>query len=151
MHALVAAALALLLIGVPVAAERQSALSFAVEFAAGTLAAAVPFYAVLYRTSETLQPFQASRSAEPATEDILLGLAVPPLMAGAAVAYVGSLFGVTGKLAGLAAILGAAVSEIFALQLWQLDVPEWLKVIAVPAITSLGATIAFNHQARSSP
>jgi len=147
MHALMVATLVLVLIGAPVVAA-QSALSFAIEFSAGSLAAAVPFYAVLFRTSEALQPWQTSRFAEPSTEDILIGLAVPPLAAGAAVAYTGSLFGVTGPFAGLAAILGASVGEIFAVQLWQLDVPEWVKTIAVPAITSLGATIAFNHQAR---
>jgi len=91
MHALVVAMLVLVLIGVPVAAA-QTALSFAIELSAGTLAAAVPFYTVLFRTSEALQPFQTSRFAEPSTEDIFLGLAVPPLLAGAAVAYTGSLY-----------------------------------------------------------
>jgi len=148
MHALIVTTLALVLIGVPVAAA-QTALSFAIEFSAGTLAAAVPFYMVLFRTSEAPPPFRPSRFAEPATEDIFLGLALPPLLSGAAVACAGSLFGVTGPLAGFAAILGASVGEIFAVQLWQLDLPKWLKTIAVPAITSLGATIAFNRQART--
>ena len=149
MHALMVTTLVVVLIGVPVASA-QSPLSFAIEFSAGTLAAAVPFYAVLYRTSEALQPSQVSRFAETPAKDILLGLAVPPLVAGATVAYVGSLFGVTCPFAGLVAILGASVGEIFAVQLWQPDVPEWVKIIAVPALTSLGATIAFNRQARAS-
>jgi len=149
MHRLIAATLVLVLAGVPVAAA-QSALSFAIELSAGAVAAAVPFYAVLYHDSASLQSFQASRSTEPCTEDIVLGLAVPPLAAGAAVACAGRAFGVTDQLAGVAAILGASVSEVFALQLWELAVPEWVKTIAVPVITSLGATIAFNHQAQAS-
>jgi len=139
----------LALIAVPVAAV-QSALSFGIELSAGAVASAVPFYAALLRASDVLRPLQASSFAEPSIEDIVLGLAVPPLAAGLAVAYAGSLFGVTGPLVGLAAILGASVGEIFALQLWQLDVPEWVKTIAVPVITSLGATISFNRQARGS-
>jgi len=149
MHRLIVATLALVLAGVPVAAA-QSAFSFAIELSAGAVAAAVPFYAVLYRGSASLQSFQASRSTEPSTEDIVLGLAVPPLAAGIAVACAGRAFGVTGQLAGAAAILGASVSEVFALQLWDLDLPEWLKTIAVPIITSLGAIIAFNRQVRPS-
>jgi len=136
--------LALALIAVPVAAE-PSALSLAVELLAGTLAAAVPFYAVLYSTSEGLQ---ASRLAEPVTEDALFGLVVPPLATGTTVALAGRLFGVAAPFAGFAAVLGASVSGIFALQLWQLDIPEWVKVTAVPVVTSLGATLAFNRQAR---
>jgi len=149
MHRLVVATLTLVLIGVPVAAT-PSAILFAIELSAGTLAAAVPFYTVLFRTSEALEPLQASRFAGPSIEDIVLGLAVPPLAAGAVVACVGSLFGVTDPLAGLAAILGASVAEVFAVQLWQLEVPEWVKAIAVPVITSLGATITFNRQAQAS-
>ena len=150
MHAFTVAALVLVLIAVPVAAG-QSALSFAVEFATGALAAAVPFYAVLFRTSEMPRPVEASRFAEPAIEEILLGLAVPPLAAGVTVACVGRLFGVTGSLSGFASILGASVGELLALRAWELDLPEWLKVMAVPAITSLGATLAFSRHARSSP
>lgn len=149
MHTLVGVILVLVLIGVPVAAA-QSALSFAIELSAGTVAAAVPFYAVLFHTSEATQTLRESAFAGPSTKDIVLGLAVPPLVAGAAVACVASLFGVTGPIAGLAAILGASVGEIFAIQLWQLDVPGWVKTIAVPVITSLGATIAFNRQAQAS-
>ena len=149
MRALIVTTLILVLIGVPVAAA-QSALSFAIEFSAGMLAAAVPFDITLYSTSEALRPFQTTRFAEPSTEDIFFGLAAPPLLAGVAVAYVGSLFGVMDPMAGLAAILGASVGELFAVQLWQLEVPEWAKTIAVPFITSLGATIAFNRQARPS-
>ncbi|MFC2108709.1 hypothetical protein ACFLS5_04520 [Candidatus Bipolaricaulota bacterium] len=150
MHAFAVASLVLLVITVSVMAD-QSALSFAVEFGVGTLAAAVPFYAVLYRTSEAFQPPEASRFAEPSAEEILLGLAVPPLLAGATVACVGRLLGVSGKLASLASILGASVGELFALQAWELDLPEWMRVIAVPVITSLGATIAFNCQAQTPP
>jgi hypothetical protein len=149
MQTLIVATLVLVLIGVPVAAA-QSAISFAIELSVGTVAAAVPFYTVLLRTSEAVQPFQPSRFAQPSIEDIVLGLAVPPLAAGEAVAYAGSLFGVTGPLASFAAILGASVGEIFALKVWQLDVPEWVKTIAVPVITSLGATVAFNRQAQAS-
>jgi len=136
--------LVLVLIGVPVAAT-PSALSFAVELFVGTLAAAVPFYAVLYNTSEALQ---TSRPAGPVPEAALFGLVVPPLATGASVALAGRLFGVASPFAYFAAILGASVSEIFAFQLWQLDIPEWVKVIAVPVVTSLGATLAFNRQAR---
>ena len=150
MHAVTVAALILLLIAVPVAAS-PTTLSFVVEVAAGTLAAAVPFYAALYRTSETPPTPWAPRSTEPAIEDILLGIAAPPLMAGATVVCVGRLFGVTGKLTGLASILGASVAEVFALRAWELGLPQWMKVIAVPVITSLGATMAFHRQAQSSP
>jgi len=150
MRATVVVVLALLLIALPVVAG-QSALSFAVEVAAGTLAAAVPFYAVLFSTSEPPHPLEASRSAEPATGDVLLGLAAPPLMAGATVACVGRLFGATNKLAGLASILGAAVGEVFALRAWELDLPEWVRMIAVPVVTSLGATLAFHRQAGGFP
>ena len=150
MRTLVGVTLALMLIGAPVVAA-QRALSFAVELCAGTLAAAVPFYSTLYRTSEASRPFLPSRFAEPSTGDILLGLAVPPLLAGAAIATTGSLFDVTTTpLAVLATVIGASVSEIFAIQFWRLDVPEWMKTIAVPVIASLGGTIAFNRQARSS-
>ena len=144
MHRPAVGVLVLVLIGVPVAAA-PSALSFAVELFAGTLAAAVPFYAVLYNTSDVLQ---TSRLAEPATEGALFGLVVPPLATGATVALAGRLFGVAAPLASFTAVLGAAVSEIFAIQLWRLDIPQWVKVIAVPAVTSLGATLAFNRQAR---
>ncbi|MFC2105796.1 hypothetical protein ACFLS0_03495 [Candidatus Bipolaricaulota bacterium] len=150
MKVLVSAALILLLITVPVVAE-QSALTIAVEFCTGTLAAAVPFYAVLFRSSEAFHSLEAPQFAKPATENTLLGLALPPLVAGATVACVGRLFGVTGKLTGLASILGASIGELFALRAWELNLPEWLKVIAVPALTSLGATLAFNRLARSSP
>lgn len=150
MHALMVATLVLVLIGVPVAAA-QSALSFAIEFSVGTLAASVPYYAALFRCSEPLHALEASRFAEPATNDILLGLALPPLAAGVTVACVGKLFGVTDKLGGLAAILGASVGEIFALRTWELNLPEWLEVLSVPAITAFCATVAFNRQARASP
>jgi len=149
MRVFAAVVLVLLLIAVPVVAS-QSALSFAVECCAGTLAAAVPFYAVLFRTHGALAP-EAPRLAEPATEDVLLGLAMPPLMAGATVASVGRLFGGMSNLAGFASILGAYVGETFALRAWELNLPEWLKAIAVPAITSLAATIAFDRQAGTSP
>jgi len=150
MHVLATVALVLVLTAVPVAAA-PSALSFAVEFAAGTLAAAVPFYAALFRTSEVYRPPEVFGPAEPANEDILLGLVAPPLLAGAAVTFVGRLFGVTSKLGGLAAILGASVAELFAFRAWELNLPEWLEIIAVPAITSVGAVVAFNREARSSP
>ena len=150
MHAVTVAALILLLIAVPVAAS-PSTLSFVVEVAAGTLAAAVPFYAVLFSTSGSLQPSWVPQATGPSTGDVLLGLVAPPLMAGATVACVGRLFGATGKLTGLASILGASVAEVFALRAWDLDLPEWMEVIAVPVITSLGATLAFHRQAQSSP
>ena len=143
------ATLVLALIGVPVAAS-QSALSFAVELSAGTVAAAVPFYTVLFCTSKALQPLQPSRSCELSIEDTVLGLAVPPLSAGVTVACAGCLFGVTGPATVLAAFVGASVGEVFALQLWELDIPEWVKTIAVPIITSLGATFALNRQAQAS-
>jgi len=141
--------LVLALIGMPVAAA-QSALSFAIELSAGTMAAAVPFYTVLFSTTETPQPYHASLLARTSTKDIVLGLLVPPIAAGAAVAYAGSLFGVTGPATVLAAFVGASVGEVFALQLWELDIPEWVKTIAVPIITSLGATFALNRQAQAS-
>ncbi len=150
MRATVVVVLALLLIALPVVAG-QSALSFAVEVAAGTLAAAVPFYAALLSTSETPRVPWVSRVAEPSTGDVLFGLVAPPLMAGATVACVGRLFGATNKLAGLASILGAAVGEVFALRAWELDLPEWVRMIAVPVVTSLGATLAFHRQAESLP
>ncbi len=150
MQLFAAAALVLLVISVPIVAG-QSALSFALEFGVGTLAASVPYYAALFRCSEPLHSLKASRFAEPATNDILLGLALPPLAAGVTVACVGKLFGVTDKLGGLAAILGASVGEIFALRAWELNLPEWLEVLSVPAITAFCATVAFNRQARSSP
>jgi hypothetical protein len=141
---LVVTTLVLALIGGPVAAA-QSVLSFAVELSAGTVAAAVPFYAALFSTSDALR---ASRLTQPSAEDVIPGLALPPLAAGAAVGCAGSLFGVTGPLAVPVAVLGALVSEIFAVQVWQLDVPGWVKTIAVPVVTSLGATLAFNRLAR---
>jgi len=149
MRAFAVTVLVVALIGVPIVAA-QSALSFAIELSAGTIAAAVPFYTVLYTTTETPQPYHASLFERTSTKDIALGLVVPPIAAGLAVACAGSLFGVTGPAAALAAIIGASVSEVFAFQLWQLDVPEWVKSISVPIITSLGATIAFNRQARPS-
>ncbi|MBN1858580.1 hypothetical protein JW848_05175 [Candidatus Bipolaricaulota bacterium] len=149
MHTFTVASLVLILIAVPVVAG-QSALSFAVELATGALAAAVPFYAVLFRTSETPRPIGASRFGEPAIEEILLGLAAPPLAAGATVACVGRLLGVTGSRSGFVSILGASVGELLALRAWELDLPEWMKILAVPAITSLGATLAFNRLVRSS-
>ena len=150
MQRFIAVLLVLLLIPVPVMAG-ASALSFAVEFGAGALAAAVPFYANLFRTSEALQLPEASPFAEPSTEDILVELALPPLVAGLTVVCVGRLFGVAGHFAGLASILGASVGELFALRAWDLNLPEWMEVIAVPVITSLGATITFNQLAQSSP
>ena len=149
MRAFAVTVLVLALIGVPVTAA-QSVLSFVIELSAGTIAAAVPFYTVLLSTTETSQPYQASLLARTSTKDIVLGLVVPPIAAGVAVACAGSLFGVAGSASTLAAILGASVSEVFAFQLWLLDVPEWMKAIAVPVITSLGATIAFNRQAQAS-
>lgn len=149
MRAFAVSVLVLALIGVPVAAA-QSALSFAIELSAGTIASAVPFYTVLFSTTETSQPYQASLLARTSTKDIVLGLVVPPIAAGVAVACAGSLFGVTGPATALAAIVGASVSEVFAFQLWQLEFPEWMKAIAVPVIASLGATIAFNRQAQPS-
>jgi len=150
MRAFAVTVLVLALIGASVAAG-QSALSFAIELSAGMMAAAVPFYTVLYSTTETGQPYHdASLPARTSTKDIVLGLVVPPIAAGVAVACAGSLFGVAGSASTLAAILGASVSEVFAFQLWLLDVPEWMKAIAVPVITSLGATIAFNRQAQAS-
>jgi len=149
MRTFAAALLAFALIGVPVAAA-QSALSFVIELSAGTMAAAVPFYTVLLSTTETSQPYHASLQSRASTKDIVLGLVVPPIAAGAAVAYAGSLFGVTGPSTALAAILGASVGEVFALQLWELDIPEWAKTIAIPIITSLGATFAFSRQAHPS-
>jgi len=148
MRAFAAAVLVLVSIGVSIVAA-QSALSFAIELSAGTIAAAVPFYTVLFSTTETSQPYQASLLAGTSTKDIVLGLVVPPIAAGIAVACAGSLFGVTGPAAALSAIVGASVSEIFAIQLWQLDVPEWVKSISVPVITSVGATLAFNRQVQS--
>ena len=149
MRRLVVVALALVLVGLPVAAALP-ALSFAIELSAGTVAAAVPFYAVLLRTSDAVQPLLTRELAVPSAKDIVLGLAVPPLAAGIAVACAGRAFGVTGPLAGVAAILGASVGEIFAIQLWYMDLPDWIKTTAVPVITSLGATIAFNRQVRPS-
>ena len=150
MRVFVAGIVVLLLLAVPVAAGR-SAVSFAVEVAAGTLVAAVPFYAVLFSLSGSLQPSWVPRVPQPSTGDLLLGLVAPPLMAGATVALVGKMFGATDRLAGLAAMLGASVGEVFALRAWELNLPEWMKVIAVPVITSLGATLAFNRQAKSVP
>ena len=150
MQSFAAATLVLLLISVPVVAG-PSGLSFALEFSVGTVAASVPYYAALLRCSDPLHELEASRFTEPTTTDILLGLALPPLAAGATVACVGNLFGVTDKLGGLAAILGASVGEIFALRAWELDLSEWVKVLSVPAITALCATVAFNCQARSLP
>jgi len=149
MRRLAVVALVLVLVGLPVVAA-PSALSFAIELSAGTVAAAVPFYIALFGTSDAVQPLLISGLAVPSAKDIVLGLAVPPLAAGVAVACVGRAFGVTGRLAGVAAILAASVGETFALQLWQLDLPGWMKTIAVPVITSLGATIAFNRQVRPS-
>jgi len=149
MRRLAVVALVLVLVGLPVVAAGP-ALSFAIELSAGTVVAAVPFCAVLFRTSDAVQPILTTELAVPSTKDIVLGLAVPPLAAGIAVACAGRAFGVTGQLAGAAAILGASVGEIFALQLWQLDLPDWMKTVAVPVITSLGATIAFNLQGEAS-
>ena len=72
-----------------------------------------------------------------------------PLAAGATVTGVGWLFGVTGKYAALASIVAASVSELFALRVWDLDLPEWLTMLTVPVITSLGATIGFDLQANA--
>ncbi|MCX6092252.1 MAG: hypothetical protein NTX23_05230 [Candidatus Bipolaricaulota bacterium] len=149
MRLVVVVVLGLLLVGAPVLAE-QSALSFAAEFGAGALTATVSFEWVL---SLTFQVYPQARhpqaSALGGASNVLLGLAVTPLAAGATVTCVGWLFGVTGKYAGLASVLAASVSELFALRAWDLDLPEWLAALAVPVVTSLGATIGFTLQANA--
>jgi hypothetical protein len=154
MRSLAVAGLVFLLVAVTIAAE-QPPLSFAVEFCAGALAATVSFDAVLFRTSGALPPVGDPRfvevGASGGTSGVLLELAATPLAAGATVTFVGWLMGVTGKCAGLTSILAASVSELFALQAWDLDLPEWIRILAVPAITALGATIGFNLQAGALP
>lgn len=144
--------LGLLLVGTPALAE-QSALSFAAEFGAGALTATVSFEWVLSLTFQVYPQARHPQSIEAGAlggvSNVLLGLAVTPLAAGATVTCVGWLFGVTGKYAGLASVLAASVSELFAFRAWNLDLPEWLTILAVPAITSLGATIGFTLQANA--
>ena len=152
MRLILVVAVGLLLVAAPVVAE-QSALLIAAEFGAGAITATVSFEWVL---SLTFQAYPLARHPQPievgalgGASNVLLGLAATPVVAGATVTCVGWLFGVTGRYAALASVLAASVSELFALRAWDLDLPEWLTTLAVPAITSLGATIGFSFQANA--
>jgi hypothetical protein len=154
MRVVAVAGLVVILLTMSVMAE-PSALSFAAEFGASTLVSAASFDALLFRTFGDLLPVTNSSAAGAmvAVTDLrlLFDLALTPLAAGATVTCVGWAFGITGHCAGLASVLAASVSELFALRVWDLNLPSWIRMLAVPTITALGATIAFNLQATAAP